>query len=84
MFLMTKFYPGKSTVKPRQLWLFAILCGVHAEIALDITAEICRGGEGEQVGNLDECQRLVTQHTGDVKSRVAVYPVICRIPADPF
>ena len=58
--------------------------GIHAEGALDISAEICRQREPEHIGNLYKSQRLVSQKAGYVKRRIAVNPIVRRIAADFF
>ena len=62
--------------------LFAIVGRTHAEVVLHIAAEIAGGGEVEHVGNLDECQPLVAQLTGNVERGITVDPEVGRVPAD--
>ena len=43
--------------------LFPVVGGAHAEVVLNVAAEIAGRGEVEHVGNLDECQALVAELT---------------------
>ena len=69
----------------RKLSLFlpsSYLGGGNAEVLADVTAQISHRRKLKPVRNIGKRQCAVAQQTGDLQSRVPVYPISRAITAD--
>ena len=64
--------------------LFPVVGGAHAEVILNVSAEIAGGWEVEHVGNLHKCQAFIAKMAWDVERGVAVDPEVGWVSAHFF